>query len=269
EEVSAPVEEEVSAPVEEEVPIPVEEEVPIPVEEEVPIPVEEEVSVPVKSDVSLHVEEETSDSIEDIMKAIKKTTIANLTLKPVKTPEPIKNFDISDQKEEILESADMISEENAGKKLENEIKNIIEQQTSEDKIVKTKPIEKFEEHSIPLKEQVPPEDEVPKEISPIKSDNKQKNIEKDLIENSKKKNMGYNFFGVPNRVMNNETPKKGIESPQEIPQIQKKINVQKSSLSRRRRRNSTLAKRTKTKVEICPMCGKLNCICGYMQRVKK
>ena len=78
------------------------------------------------------------------------------------------------------------------------------------------------------------------------------------------------MFGVPNRVSNNNTPSIKIQETEKLPSLKDTPLEQKSSLSKRKTRRRTSATKTKSKIEICPMCGGLNkCTCGYMDKVKK
>ena len=89
------------------------------------------------------------------------------------------------------------------------------------------------------------------------------------MKSPKKPSMGYNMFGVPNRVSNNAALSNEHRETEAQPRSSDISPVQKKSIPKSRIRRRTSVKRTKTKIEICPMCGKLSCTCGYMARIKK
>jgi len=282
--VPEPVEEVVPEPVEEVVPEPVEEVVPEPVEEVAPKPVEEIVPEPVKEVVPETVQvppkpievvasdpdekEPIIESIEEIMKKIKKTSIQNLTLKPVKTPKPIKIFDKSVQDEELLKTEEFSTDKSVEIKLENKIKNLIEQQSSEDKEVSIEPTISPEEPPVSSNENNSVEIMESEEIIEVKIENKPSEVIEKAVETPKKPSNGYNMFGIPNKVSNNTTSSIEIKETEQQTNLKLTPLTQKSSLPKRRIRRRTSLKRTKTKIEICPMCAKLKCVCGYMDKVK-
>ncbi len=270
--VPEPIKEVVPVPVEEVMPVPVEEVMPEPVEEVVPVPIQ----VPPKPVEAVSPEPIEEDpiigSIEEIMKKIKKSNVLNLTLKPVIPPKPIKIVDNSIQDEENLESKEIPSifpVETAEGKLEDEIRNIIEQQSSKDKKNSFEPTILSEESSVSINDQNSAEIIKPKEISEEKIEINP-SIEEEKIEKAPKKlNRGYNLFGVPNRISNNKAPSIKIQDSEKQPSLKGTPVIRKSSKPKRLNRRRTFAKRTKPKIEICPMCGKLSCVCGYMDKVKK
>ncbi|QEE17441.1 hypothetical protein DSAG12_03278 [Promethearchaeum syntrophicum] len=297
EEVPAPIEEEVPAPIEEEVPAPIEEEVPAPVEEIAPAPIEEGVPAPIEEGVPAPVEEEVptpfeevpapveevvpetseeepiSGSIEDIMKKIKKSNIQNLTLKPVKAPTPIKTFENSLQDDEFEGSKDipsLLQEETGHKKLENDIKNLIEQQSSEDNKFTIKPVISSEESPISKTDTNSNEILTSKGIKEEKIEIKPIKVAEKIVDPPNKSAMSYNMFGVPNRGSNNKSQPTIVKDSEKQPSSQGSAVSQKTSIPKRRtRRRLSQASGTKTKVKICPMCAKLKCTCGYMDKVKK
>jgi len=207
------------------------------------------------------VENETiTGSIEDIMKKIKKTNVLNLTLKPVKAPKPIKISDISVQDEEPLEIEELSPDKNTEKKLENDIKNLIEQQSSTDKKVTIEPTISSEESPVSINNSDSVETMKSEEIIEANIEIEPSKIIEKTVKTPKKPINGYNMFGVPNIVPNKTTPSNEIKDTP---------LVQKTSQPKRRLRRRTSVKRTKTKIEICPMCAKLKCVCGYMDKVKK
>jgi len=275
--VPEPVEEVVPESVEELVPEPVAEVVPEPVAEVVPEPVEEVVPEPIKEPpkpievvVPEPVENETIiESIEDIMKKIKKSNVLNLTLKPVKAPKPIKISDISVQDEELLETEEFSSDKSTEKKLENEINKLIEQQNSVDKKVTINPSVLLEESPVSITDTDSIEIMEKKEMIEEEIEIKSSEAVEKPVETPKKPINGYNMFGVPNRVANSASPPIENKETEQRPSLNDTPLVQKTSQPKRRLRRRTSVRRTKTKIEICPMCAKLKCVCGYMDKVKK
>ncbi len=261
--VPEPVAEVVPEPVAEVIPEPVAEVVPEPVAEVVPEPVAEVVPEPVAEVVPEPVEVEPKhESIEEIMKKIKKTNVKHLTLEPVKAPKPIKIIDNSIQDEEVLESKKISSifhTESAEEKIEEKIKKLIEQQDSESKKVSIKSPISSKKSTVSINDQVSAE--VIKNNPSMMADKTQ--------ETSEKSNVGYNLFGVPNPVVKKTATSTKSQKEEGRPNLKEASPVQKSSPLKRRNRRISSVKRAKSKIKICPMCGKLSCVCGYMDKVKR